>query len=144
MESNPYESPATAGHASDAFPSGGPTARRYIWTCVCAVLFGAPAVAAITALVYRFPIPFAGYRSGPTAMLPAAVAICVYPLFFCGAPFVVAGILGGAVGALAHRLERVDHRSERSLFRAAVLAIALVDVPIAVLLAVLDKFIGPW
>lgn len=62
-------------------------------------------LAALCALVYRFPIPLVGFRSGPEAMRGA-----IFSVMFAGAlggfPALLAG--GAAAGALARRVGRPD------------------------------------
>ena len=95
-------------------------------------------LAALCALVYRFPVPFTGYMSGPSAMPAAVFAVLFYGLI--GGVVITwgAGALGGAAAYYARRpvKERIDRLT---------LIIATVLAAIAVLtLAVLDKFIGDW
>ena len=47
------------------------------------------------ALVYRYPIPFAGYKSGVDAMLPSLLAVVFYGLM---GGFVALGIAGAISG----------------------------------------------
>ena len=96
-----------------------------------------PVAAALIAAVYRFPIPFAGYEGGLHGAGRAALASLFY-LFLGGA--VVVGVLGAAAGVIAGDLLRGPRRNP-------LLWIAVVFLPplvAALLLAVLDKLIGPW
>lgn len=95
-------------------------------------------LAAICALLYRFPIPFGGYVSGPTAMVRALGAVVFYGLLG-GFPALL--VLGGLGGAAAYRLARPDLSRIRQLTLAFAALAALLGV---VLLAILDKVIGPW
>jgi hypothetical protein len=95
-------------------------------------------LAAICVLVYRFPVPFAGYASGIEAVVPVLLGVVFY------------GILGGfpllaTVGALggwaAHRKGQPDQRTVRRLAVVFGGVAALLGVTF---LAVLDKLIGAW
>ncbi len=95
-------------------------------------------LAAIFALIYRFPVPFAGYETGLTAVPGALVAVVFYG-FLGGFPVLLAA--GGLGGAAAHALARPDVPRIRNLTLAFAGIVALLAVA---LLAVLDKLIGPW
>jgi len=104
---------------------------------VSAVLMLFP-LAGLCALVYRFPVPFAGYERGLAGVPSAVLAIVFYGLL--GA-FPVAFGLGAAGGVAAHRLGRSDPRRIRTL---TLWLAGLVACAIVVFLAILDKLIGPW
>jgi hypothetical protein len=104
---------------------------------VSAILGSFP-VAALVALVYRFPIPFAGMGSGPRAILPSLFAVLFYGIL---GGFLFVGILGVLVGLLAYRLGRPDIR--RIVYVTLGLAVG-VDFLATFTLAILDKIIGPW
>ena len=99
---------------------------------------GAFPAAAFMAVLYRFPVPFRGYASGLGAVGPALGATFFYG--FLGG-FVVLAVAGGLGGAFAHSRVGPRKPSVRPLTLAIVLA---VDVAAALLLATLDKIIGPW
>ncbi len=101
----------------------------------CAGAF--PAAAAI-ALVYRFPIPFRGYESGLAAAGSALGAVFFYGIL---GGFVLLGAAGGIAGVFAHSRVGPQKPPVQTLTIAIVLA---VDVGGALLLATLDKLIGPW
>ena len=107
------------------------------WGAATAVLLAFP-LAALCALVYRFPVPFAGYESGPAAVPRALLAVLFYGAVGGIPALLAAGALGGW---LAHRIARPDGRRVRRLAIAAGGAAALVGV---IALAVLDLVIGPW
>jgi hypothetical protein len=94
--------------------------------------------AALCALVFRFPIPFGGYERGPGAMPHALLAVVFYGALG-GFPALLA--LGALAGWAAHRLGRPDPARVRRLGLAFSALAALGPV---LLLAVLDKVIGPW
>lgn len=94
---------------------------------------------ALCALVFRFPIPLGGYMSGPGAILPALIAILLYGVLFGG--FAVQAVLGGLGGLLAEQLAAPDKDRVARLC----LVFATIGASFGVLiLAVLDKIIGPW
>src|ERR671917_9888 len=95
-------------------------------------------LAAICALLYRFPVPFAGYLSGPEAVPLALAAVVFYGLLGGFLTLLTAGALGGAA---AYAIGRTDARRVRRLTLAFAGLIALLGVG---LLAALDKLIGPW
>lgn len=95
-------------------------------------------LAALCALLYRFPIPFSGYETGPAAMLAALVAVVFYGVLGGFPALLATGALGGAA---AYTLGRPDMRRVRRLTLAFAGLIALLGVG---LMAVLDKLIGPW
>jgi len=93
----------------------------------------------LCALVFRFPVPFAGYLSGPSAILPALIAILFYGVFFGG--FVVQALLGGLGGLLAEHLASPDKHNVKRLC----VVFSTIGASFGVLtLAILDKIIGPW
>src|SRR5688572_11875349 len=86
MPVNPYDSPSAQPEPSVSGTirqRSGPL-RSALLGAVAGVLGSFP-LAAVVACVFRFPIPFAGYASGPGAMLPALFAALLY------------GVIGGAV-----------------------------------------------
>lgn len=107
--------------------------RGALWAVVLAF-----PLAAICALLYRFPVPFAGYLTGLTAMPLALMAVLFYGVLG-GFPALLAG--GALGGAAAYALGRPDAQRVRRLTLAFAGLIALLGVG---LLAVLDKLIGPW
>ncbi len=96
-------------------------------------------MAALSALLFRFPIPFGGYSSGVHAVLPSAVAVTVYGVMFGG--FVVQGLLGAVAGVLAQRRAGPDEGHKWR--RCGIYGLAA-SLPGVTTLAVLDKIIGPW
>ncbi len=95
-------------------------------------------LAAVCALLYRFPVPFAGYETGPAAIPGALIAVVFYGLLGGFPALLVAGALGGAA---AYGLARPDtHRVRRLALTFAALAAMLAVGS----LAILDKLIGPW
>lgn len=95
-------------------------------------------LAALCALVYRFPIPFSGYESGLAAMPRALLAVVFYGVLGGFPLLLTLGTLGGAA---AYKLAGPDPQPARRLTFIISGAIALTAV---ILLAILDKIIGPW
>jgi len=95
-------------------------------------------LAALSALLFRFPIPFASYESGWSAMPHALAAVRFYGTL---GGFVLLALLGGLGGAVAHRLGKADMRR---VWRWTVSLAAAVAFCAVMLLATLDYIIGPW
>jgi hypothetical protein len=95
-------------------------------------------LAALVALVFRFPIPFGSYMSGPDAVVPALFAAGFY-LFLGG--FAVQAALGAVAGGLAARTATPENPRpwQRCLAFATIAAL-----PGVLTLAVLDWIIGAW
>jgi hypothetical protein len=93
----------------------------------------------LCALVFRFPVPFAGYLSGPTAIVPALMSLVFYGVLFGG--FVVQAVLGGVGGVLA---EYVGAPNKGRVARLCIVFSSIGASVGVVTLAVLDKIIGPW
>lgn len=95
-------------------------------------------LAAACALLFRFPVPFAGYQTGLTAMPSALVAVVFYGVLGGFPVLIAAGALGGLA---AYALGQPDGRRVRRLALAFAGLSALLGVG---LLAVLDKATSPW
>lgn len=95
-------------------------------------------LAAACALVYRFPVPMAGYASGPTSLPRVLLSVVFYGLLG-GFPALLAA--GAAAGAGAYALGQPDPRRVLRLVPALAGLVAALGVGI---LAILDKLIGPW
>jgi hypothetical protein len=92
----------------------------------------------LVALVFRFPVPFAGYQSGLEAMLPAMVGAALYGLV---GGIVVQAILGAVSGMIVY-IYAPDDPTRANLFS---LACGLLSaLPGLLLLSILDWIIGPW
>jgi hypothetical protein len=107
--------------------------RRFLLGSLLAIAASLP-IAAMTALVFRFPIPFGGYVSGPDAVLPSLYAAAFYGML---GGFLVQGLLGGTAALVARR---TGNRSGIHSGMAAVIA----AVPAVLILSVLDWIIGTW
>ncbi len=107
--------------------------RGALWAVVVAF-----PLAAVCALIYRFPMPMAGYRSGPTAVPDALLAAVFYGLLG-GFPALLAA--GAAAGAAAYNVASPDPRRVHRLVLIFATAVAALGVG---LLANLDRLIGPW
>lgn len=142
-KNNPYASPDTTSPDTTSKVRRPPVEHVSPWKSVLAgatwAVTSAFPIAAMTALLYRFPIPFVGYRSGITAVVPAMIAVLFYGVVFGGL------ILLGTLGALGGFISAMTLRHERRRCKLTTRAWALVVSAIGVLtLAVLDKIIGPW
>ena len=107
--------------------------RGALWTVALAF-----PLAALCALLYRFPVPFAGYETGLVAVPRALGAVVFYGVLGGFPVLLAAGALGGAAG---YALGRPDSQHVRRLTLGFAALMALLGVG---LLAVLDKLIGDW
>lgn len=107
--------------------------RGAIW----AVILTFP-LAALCALVYRFPIPFRGYEDGLLAVPLALLAVIFYGVL---GGVVVLVIAGGAGGLAAYFIGRPDERRTKWLSLGFAALVALICV---ITMSILDKIIGPW
>src|SRR5690606_735251 len=89
-----------------------------------AVILAFP-LAALCALIYRFPIPFAGYKDGLLAMPMALLAVLFYGVL---GGFVVLVIAGGIGGLAAYFIGRPDERSMKWLSLGFAALVALICV----------------
>ena len=89
-------------------------------------------LAAVCALVYRFPVPLVGYRSGPAAVPGAVVSVVFYGVLLGGFPALLAG--GAAAGAVAYGLGRPE------LWRVRLLVLTLAGLVAALGVSVLAIF----
>ncbi|MDZ4779116.1 MAG: hypothetical protein SGJ19_02565 [Planctomycetia bacterium] len=94
-------------------------------------------LAAASALLYRFPIPLAGYQSGASAIIPSLVAAGIYGLL---GVFPLMAALGGAAGWFA-RSRVPDEKGVIYPIQLISFVIAAIGVTI---MANLDYVIGPW
>ena len=107
---------------------------RFLVGSLLAILASFP-IAAVTALVFRFPIPFGSYASGVDAVVPSLYATAFYGML---GGFVVQGALGGIAALLA-----TASGDKRNWFHSGLAAMAAA-VPAVLLLSVLDWIVGPW
>jgi hypothetical protein len=80
---------------------------RCVWVGVLSAIAGSFLVAPLLALVYRFPIPFSGMESGPSAAVRSLFAVAFYGVL---GGFVVLGVFGAAAGVVASRVAGADPR----------------------------------
>lgn len=131
----------TDSSASATYPTGGkPVTRRRLavsgafWT----ILLAFP-ISALLALLFRFPVPFVGYMSGPSAVVPAMFTILLYGLPLGG--FVCLGLVGAIAGLWIPDSTR-EHR--RKAFWSIRLWSTGVATASMIVLSILDKIIGPF
>ena len=99
-------------------------------------------LAAIIGLLYRFPVPFAGYMSGVGALIMAPQAVLFYGIL---GGFVVLGVGGAVAGLLVSRFVSDAAKGERGRKNRLIAAYASLFTLLCLLvLAILDKLIGPW
>jgi hypothetical protein len=135
---NPYQSPETQSPRPVSHSGARRSGRlRCALQGAAAGVLGSFPLAAVVAGVFRFPIPFAGYASGPGAMLPAMFAALMYGLL---GGLVVQAIAGGVGGIAAYGLAR--DRAQLNLL--SILFGAACALPGLLVLATLDWMIGPW
>ena len=108
---------------------------RYFLTGAALAVIATFPLAAIVALIFRFPIPFGSYLSGVQAVVPALFAAAFYGMI---GGFIVQAILGGIAGVMASRTGAPDRR------RAVLIYAGLAALPGVLILSVLDWIIGPW
>jgi hypothetical protein len=108
-----------------------------LWGALSAMLLTFP-LAAVCAIVYRFPVPFGGYVSGIAPLPYVLMGVFFYGIL---GGFPLLAVSGALAGWVAHQAAQPNSLAARRL--AAVFG-ALVAVLGVVLLAVLDKLIGPW
>lgn len=113
----------------------GRVGRALCSAAVC--ILSSYAVAALSAVAFRFPIPFGGYASGLDAARLTPLAVTFYGLL---GGFVLQGALGVGATACVCRRPRRGWCAWPACLWAAVVA----SVPGVLLLATLDWFIGPW
>jgi len=94
--------------------------------------------AALLALVYRFPVPFAGYESGVAAVPHAMLAAAFYGVL---GGFWLLGLAGSAAGMV---IQRSAGRSGRRPFPMMCGVAAVIAFAATLSLSILDKVIGPW
>ena len=136
-DENPYSPPAlNDASISDQKHDAGMVwaARGAGWSVIATF-----PMAGLIAFAYRFPVPFAGYMSGFRAILPAMFGVIVYGVFLGG--LLVVALVGAFCGVITARsVDGALHRKKRF-----VISMSFIVATVCVmLLAVLDKFIGPW
>jgi len=104
---------------------------------VFAVLGAFPA-AALVGLVYRFPIPMAGYASGFEAIFPSVIAVIFYGVL---GGFAILSVLGAIGGSIAYSLGMPNDRVK---LKATLVVAFVIDLLAAIFMAILEWFIGPW
>jgi hypothetical protein len=96
-------------------------------------------VAALVALVFRFPIPFVGYESGFRAMTMTPRAVLLYGLV---GGFYLLAALGAIAGLIVHSGSKAGR--DRNNHGEILIFAAVIDIAAVLLLSVWDKIYGPW
>ena len=96
-------------------------------------------ISGFLALVFRFPVPFAGYVSGVEAIVPALIAVIVYGVLLGG--FLLLGGTGAAIGYFASNWKLANPKNGRWVVALLCISSTLFYLMI---LATLDMWIGPW
>ncbi|MGV3482858.1 MAG: hypothetical protein ACO1RT_00420 [Planctomycetaceae bacterium] len=135
-DTNPYA-------ASLSVPSSKPDSEeRSLWKHAIAgarwSLISTFPITFLMALLFRFPVPFAGIGNGPAHALASLVSLFFYGVLMGG--FVVVGLFGWLAGIVAYFLTD-DPPKRRNLQRALSIAVSFV---LLFILATLDWYIGPW
>ena len=111
------------------------------WTVLvgafCTILLVFP-FAGLCALIFRFPVPFAAYESGWSAIPDALAAVRFYGAL---GGFPLLALLGALGGVVAHRMGRPD---TGRVWQWTISIAASVAFCAVMLLATLDYIIGPW
>lgn len=139
-QGNPYSSPAT-DTKPELVNQPPRSASPWRWALAGALWSVASTfpIAALTALLFRFPVPFVGYLSGITAVVPALIAVLFYGVLFGG--LILLGGLGAIGGLVAGTACKHDQRRCKLATRLWSLFVTTTGL---LILAVLDKIIGPW
>ena len=134
---NPYE---PADTSNDETPDGS-LQRSIIGSALSGAAWAVVAtipLAGLIGLVFRFPIPFNGYMSGPTALVMAMFAAVFYGLAFGG--WLIVGTLGGVLSVTARLTIRNDP-SFKTVSRFMSIVVAVIS---CLILATLDWYIGAF
>ena len=134
-DKNPYSSPDLTKPPS---PTKSRKIRGLVPGATWAITSAFP-IAAFLALFFRFPIPFAGYLSGVEAVVPAMIAVLAYGVLLGG--FVLLGGTGAAIGYFAENWKAANPEKGRWVVAALCSSSTLFYL---IVLATLDKWIGPW
>ena len=115
------------------------------WIVVRAALLGALLTiglafpsAALLALAYRFPVPFAGYESGLAAVPHALLAAAFYGVL---GGFWALGLAGSVAGVV---IQQSAQRSGRQPLPMTCGVAAAIAFAATLSMSLLDKVIGPW
>lgn len=96
-------------------------------------------ISGFLALVFRFPVPMAGYLSGVDAVVPAMIAVLIYGVLLGG--FLLLGGTGATIGYFAENWKIANPKRGRWVVAVTCMSFTLIYLMI---LATLDKWIGPW
>ena len=136
-EVNPYESTEestpSSGEASSQKLGSPSVLAGIVWAIVATI-----PIAALLGLVFRFPVPFNGYMSGPSAFFMSMFGAAFYGLVFGG--WIVVGTAGGLFTWVARALCKNE---QTALVVSRVLSVLVALVGCAVM-STLDWIIGPF
>ncbi|TWU37339.1 hypothetical protein [Novipirellula artificiosorum] len=135
-KTNPYESSSTDG-VSEPIDKPLPMWLAMIEGSAWALVSVFPIVA-LMALLFRFPVMFAGPSSGPSAVVPALFSALFYGVIMGG---LVAVALGGGMAGVAACLISPDTKQRHWI--TAILAL-FSTIFLLFILATLDWYVGPW
>ena len=115
-----------------------PVLLRFLGLTAMTSIVGSIPLAGLVGLVFRFPIPFAGYESGPEAFARSMFAAI---FFGVSGGLVVQAVMGFIGGLFAYQLasNRADQANRIIVFCGICAAL-----PRLLVLATLDWIIGPW
>jgi hypothetical protein len=137
---NPYDPPLTACPTKPITVRRSAREQYLLWAGVGAGIaaVGSVPLAGLIGAFFRFPVPMAGYVSGPEGFLWSMVAAIMYGALGGVLVQLVAGSVGGVI---SYELSR---RYGAPPLRFVIVGGLLSALPGLLLLAVLDWFIGPW
>lgn len=95
-------------------------------------------IAFLMALLWRFPLPFAGYQSGLEAAVKSPLAVIFYGIM---GGFVIVPALGALCGVLVFKTVN-DHPLKAK--RLTIFLAMMIAFLFCFTLSILDRFIGEW
>ena len=134
-DKNPYASPDVTNPPP---PAKSRKIRGLVSGATWAIVSAFP-ISGFLALVFRFPVPLAGYLSGIDAVVPAMVAVLIYGILLGG--FLLLGGTGATIGYFAEKWNTTNPKVGRWVVAVTCMSSTLIYLMI---LATLDKWIGPW
>lgn len=133
---NPYEAHSSSAATTQDRSERISIIRAALSGAISSIVTTIP-IAGVVGLVFRFPVPFYGYMSGPSALVMGMFAAVFYGLAFGG--WVVVGSCGAVVSIPPFLL--LDAKKAKIAARWLSVAVALAG---CLIMATLDWFIGPF